>query len=168
MASQKLHFLVPLLAGSSHGTKFQPMAWAPLSWPCADLVARALVATLDHGTTGGIQTTKQKEFGGLHWGAHSSACLPLLECLRVNLLYLVKDTEMLGSVLFSPEQIVSHAFVAPITREPVLFFLMAFTSSVLSTWPWFFFFFSLPSYFPWSFFLIMQISSILIDYLPVI
>ena len=30
---------------------------------------------------------------------------------------------MLGSMLFSPEQIVSHAFVEPVTREPVLFFL---------------------------------------------
>ena len=55
--------------------------------------------------------------------AYTEEPTALPECLRVNLLHLVMDTEMLGSVLFSPEQIVCHAFVEPISREPVLFFL---------------------------------------------
>ena len=101
------------------------------------------VTTLGHGTTDGIPTTKQKEFGGLHWGAHRSACLPLPECLRVNLLHLVTDTEMLGSVLFSPEQIVHHAFVEPITREPVLFFLNGLSQLRSFYLALFFFFFLL-------------------------
>lgn len=77
---------------------------------------------------------------------------------------------MLRSMLFSPEQIVSHALVEPVTREPVLFFLNGlYQLSSFYLALVFFSSFLFPPIFPiLSFLIIMKISSILIDYLPII
>ena len=145
----------PLLAGSSHGTKFQPVAWAPLSWLCVDLVAGALWPPWATEWLMGSQPQNRRSLE-----AYTEEPTALPECLRVNLLHLVMDTEMLGSVLFSPEQIVCHAFVEPISREPVLFFLNGLPqlrSFYLALF--FFFFFSsflFPPIFPFLSFLLCK------------